>query len=183
MIKKKEPKELLIYSNDYSQENFEELRNCLFEEYKEDEAWCSPGDVPEDQIWEAYNSQSEIYWDDEKSRLEQFFDGTDVYLLKETIGRWDRDYEGGFIFTFFREMTKAWESCDCFKLSDRNGHFYIECTHHDGRNFFEVKKITAAGQKYLDNHRFDDRRKLHTNLFESSRYSRLPHYAKHVFGC
>lgn len=59
------------------------------------------------------------------------------------------------------------------------------CSHHDGTNLFEIKKMTDANVKYFERWEqtlFDKRSQeyVHDKIME--KYSTLPHFAHKVYG-
>lgn len=174
-------KERTIFDNyDF---DFDQSRESALEFWGEAYGWESADDIPDEEVYRYMQEQEDMDWEDEKSRMENFF-GNGTFLLMGTVGRWDGPAEGGFIFSSFNELCKAWKDCDYIRLYDVNGHFMIKCSHHDGTNYFEVKELTQSGKEYADRHDWDmSARELHTRLWKHSRYSRLLHYAHRVFGC
>ena len=85
----------------------------------------------------------------------------------------------------FEEMlNKAAKDCDYIHLYDKNGHLYLKCSHHDGTNYYEIKKVTDRGVEYLANWKdnWDDNRTeqyVHNQIME--RYSVLPHFGHKVY--
>lgn len=143
-----------------------------------------------DAIWDLCYEYDETYWDDAKTEMESFFDKSDTpWLAVGTVGRWNGTFAGGFVFNTFDElMRKIGKDCDYFNFTDENGHFYMVCSHHDGTNSIEVKRLTKAGERLLENwnYRYDKRysfseRVLHQKLFNA--YSTLPRFASEVYGC
>ena len=64
-------------------------------------------------------------------------------------------------------------------------YLYLDCTHHDGTNSYEIKKLTDKGIAYLSNYEnnWDGTRSLqyvHDKIMES--YSVLPNFAHKVYG-
>lgn len=134
----------------------------------------------ESQIWDEIYEQDEYNWNEIRQKLTAFFSGSQ-WLLIGTIGRWNGEYEGGFTFSSFDEMwRKATEDCSYFDIYDKNGHLYIDCSHHDGNNHYEIKKITARGEEYLSRNMYMDPRQLHKRLFD--RYSSLPNFVHSIYG-
>lgn len=145
-------------------------------------------DPSESEIWDEVYTMDEENWADEKEQLEKFFNDGSTWLLTGVIELWRGKYPGGFLFHTFEEMwTKATKDCDYFHLYDENGHFYIKCSHHDGTNFYEIKRLTKKGEIYYDNWNYGTRpdtrteQQVHKKLMEC--YSTLPHYANKVWGC
>ena len=88
----------------------------------------------------------------------------------------------------FQEMiTKAGKDCEYFHYYDVNGHFYLRCSHHDGTNLFEIRKVTEKGMDYYERWEsapYTDKRSerdIHKALID--RYTVLPNYAHEVWGC
>ena len=107
--------------------------------------------------------------------------------MRGTNGRWNGTFEAGTIFTDFMDMYReAMTDCDYVHLYDENGHFYMQCSHHDGTNYYEIKKLTDKGIDYLENWEgnWDDKRSeryIHDQIMK--RYSTLPNFAHKVYGC
>lgn len=185
MKKIREGQERIIYNDwDYLTTEYEnEIREFCFEEYAEDHGWQSVEDVPESFLWNVINDCRNMEWEDAEGCLKDFFDN-EIFLCRGTVGRWNGDFDAGNIVYSFDELADAWRDCDYIKLYDINGHFYIEATHHDGTNCFEVKKVTEAGAEYIDNHYWNySDRELHERLFNNSHYTHLPHFANSIYGC
>lgn len=179
---KKIPKRRLIYSNFYGEMYTEDdARECIYDN-DFDEQYETKEDIPDNDIWKELAFMEEIGWEDESCMLRDFFDGAE-WILQGTFGLWWGRPRGGFTFDSFEEMTNAWNKCDYIRLYDENGHFYIDAAHHDGTNYYEVKRLTDKGIEYLSNHAYDCEEEVHDILFSSNFYSALPHYANNVFGC
>lgn len=139
-----------------------------------------------DEIWEEIYLQDSFNWDDEKERLENFFaEGT--WILRGINEFWYGRKEAGIIFTDFMDMfNKATTDCDYVHIYDENGHLFLKCSHHDGTNFYEIKKVTDKGIDYIDRWKdnWNDKRTeeyIHDRVME--KYSTLPHFAHTVYGC
>lgn len=102
-------------------------------------------------------------------------------------GLWYGNRAAGTIFDDFGQMfATTTQDCDYWKIYDVNGHLYLECSHHDGTNHFEIKRITNKGVAYLKNweSNWSDKRSeqyVHEKIM--SRYSVLPRFAEKVYGC
>lgn len=173
-------KEIVIYDNYDLLGTYEEVAKANLKEQGNE----NPSDST---IWDEINWLDNIDWNTEKEFLEDFFNNGCTWILQGTNGRWNGVYRAGTIFSDFAKMLQqATKNCDYMKIYDKDGHFFIEATHHDGINFYEVKKITEKGEKYLQNWEedYDDKRSeeyVHTQLM--NRYSVLPRFAKTVYGC
>lgn len=172
-----------IYSNYYSSEAEDEAREFLFTEYNEDNKWKTLDDIPDNEVFEELSFEDEANWDDAKEQLESFFDGHGYFLLQGTCGRWNGQRRGGYIFNSFKELANAWQDCDYIEIYDENGHFNIKCSHHDGDNYYEVKRLSYRGYDYADNHYSESDEVIHDKLWNSNFYTSLPHFTHVVYGC
>lgn len=178
----REPVVRTIYDNYnlWNDSNVKEAKEVLLERDGNE----NPSD---NDIWDELNDEDNINWKEEKYELLKFFDDGSTWILRGTNGRWDGSHEAGTIFTDFMEMfNKAMKDCDYVKLYDENGHFYFQCSHHDGTNCYEIKKLIENGIKYLENWEYDwndkrSERYIHDQIMK--RYSVLPHFAHKVYGC
>lgn len=171
-----------IFNNYYSREAEAEARQYLFDEYVEKNGWQSINDVPDNEVWDEMWFREEVEWDDAVAELKEFFND-EYFLVYGSFGGWRGRQPAGKVITRFEELGAAWRDCDYINLYDENGHFYIECSHHDGNNYYEVKKLTDKGVEYLDSGLNWHDKDAHEKVFNCNLYSALPHYAHRVFGC
>ena len=175
--------ERIIYNNynlweDYS----DDTRAFLAEENPEEE-------ITDNSIWEEIYFQDNLNWEDEHKRLKDFFTGHGYFMIRGYMGRWDGRRAAGYVFDDFDDMFyKAVKDCDYIKLWDENGHFYLKCSHHDGTNLFEIKRINYKAYEFIDNwaYSWDDDRteaEIHSIVWNSNFLSSLPHFAHTVYGC
>lgn len=171
----KKGKERIIYSNyDLWERYSEDIIETIEDEYSEYDVWNTIYDIDADD------------YSDELDRMKDFFsDGT--YIIFGSIGRWDGDRTGFDVFCDFDDAyNKAIKDCEYIKIYDVNGHFYIECSHHDGTNFYEIKKLTDAGVNYYENWEYNWNDKRSNSYIKEklvNKYSVLPRYAEKVYGC
>lgn len=170
---KKEAKKRMLYSS--VNEDFERVKQWM-----EENSDHMPTD---EEVWDEIHELAQQDWEDFTYEFEDFFnDGN--FVLQGTVGRWDGTYGGGYTFETFRGLCKAFSGCDYVEIYDCNGHLYIDCSHHDGSNHFEIRMLTERGRDFANrNCDYMDDRTLHTKLMDSSNYSKLPHAAHTVFGC
>jgi hypothetical protein len=174
----KKAAERIIYNNyDLWEDYAEDAREILTENGEE---------ITDEKIWDQIDFQNEINWEDAQGALTDFFDGENWILFGYT-GRWDGNYKAGCVFDDFMKMFyTAAKDCDYVKFWDENGHFYLMCSHHDGTNTYEIRKITDRGSEYLKNWEYnwsDSRTEEYIHDQIIKRYSTLPHFAHKVYGC
>ena len=173
MMNKK--RERIIFDNYYSDERYNDAATFLLDEYGKEEGWKNIEDVPDEKIFEEMNFEEGYRWESFQEIFEAFFD-KEMFLLRGTVGRWDGPADGGFIFSSLSELSKAWSDCDYIKIYDVNGHLYIQCSHHDGTNYYEVRQLTDKGVDYVYNHEnYMYPRQLHDKLWDNHFLCKLPH--------
>lgn len=61
----------------------------------------------------------------------------------------------------------------------------LKCSHHDGTNCYEIKKVTQAGIDYYKARDDECWRNeiIHERTFATNRLTGLPHFAHTVYGC
>ena len=169
----------VLYSNYYGWISKDEIRQYLWDcEYIDhlDEA-------TDDMIYDTMYELERMYWDDISYELKHFFDKGDAWLLTGSIGRWDGNYRGGYIFNTFEEFCKCLEDCAYVEITDNKGHLEIKCSHHDGTNFYEVKRVSDFGCEWYDNHSWDMyEEELHAKMWNNNFMTSLPHFARDVYG-
>ncbi|MDO5397553.1 MAG: hypothetical protein Q4G33_06460 [bacterium] len=171
---------MTIYNNYYSGEVYNNTAELLLEEYGEDNGWKSVSDIPDTEVYDEMNFQDEFAWAEVSRNMEQFLQSR-ICLVRGTVGTWMGPEDAGKIINSFSELADAWRDCHYISITDERGHLYIEASRHDGTNHFELKVLTEAGAEYADRHYYDmSDRALHDRLWKSSKYSRLPRYAKSV---
>lgn len=137
-------------------------------------------------IWNEIYDMSYSEWDNTFYELEDFFDGR-TWIAFGCCDLWNGSKDAGTIFTDFEKFFyKAIKDCNYWKIYDVNGHLYFECSHHDGTNFYEIKRLTEKGVQYIENweYNWNDTRTeqyVHNKLVE--KYSTLPRYAEKMWGC
>ena len=142
-------------------------------------------DITDNMLIEERYHLEEIYWDDLKYHLERFFEKGNAWLLTGSIGRWDGNYRGGYIFNTFEEFCKCLEDCAYIEITDNGGHLEIKCSHHDCTNHYEVKRVSDFGYEWYNNHGcyMYDEEKVHTKMWNNNFMTNLPHFARDVYGC
>ena len=180
--------EITLYSNYYSSEREQATREFIFDSRADDNPdWETADDISDEEVWEEMDFENSINWDDFQRELEKFFEGQTL-IVSGTVGRWDGTFDAGKVIGY-NELYKCWSDCDYVEFTDRDGHFHINASHHDGNVHFEVKVLTDKGVERYSNWEYDWRtnapteREIHEKLFEDSHYTHIPHFAKKVYGC
>lgn len=181
----KKAKERIIYDNYDLDPLFEGQREIM----REDDS-----DVSDDTVWACVYDIDHEYFNDAIDELKKFFSTEDhvpyraTFIIFGSVGRWDGTSTGFDTFRgedFASAFDKATKDCDYIKVWDENGHLYMEGTHHDGTNCYEIKRLTERGEIYLENwdYAINDKRSSRYVLDQLVRhYSTLPRFAEKVYG-
>ncbi len=173
-------KETILYDSYYSYEKENDARQYLFAEYGDEENWNSPQDIPESRVFREIEQQDDIAWDEIKFELEILFKN-DYFLLTGYCGTWHGNMEGGKFINTLSELLQVMQHLDDFRIIDRNGHFIIEGSHHDGSDRYELKRLTRKGYKLANNNYFANTKELHNTIMKNNLFSGLPHFAQKVY--
>ena len=171
----------VIYNNVYDENEYEETKRYVFEEYAYEEGWQTLEDVPESFIQREFEAQEETDWDRFEEEMRKLLQ-KNCYLITGTCGRWDGPAEGGAFIQKFSDLRKVIGHLDYLKIFDKNGHLLISGYHHDGFDSYEMKKLTKKGYDYARSYGFDHDRKLHSTIMKSNFLSALPRLSKEIYG-
>lgn len=174
-------KDITIFDNYYDCEREKDVREYLFDEYADENEWKSPNDIADEDVQEEIDREDSDDWDNLCVELRKMF-SKNVYLLTGTCGRWDGPAMGGRFIHSLNDMLRCIEHLDYIRIYDRNGHFYIHGSHHDGCDDYELKRLTNKGYELANNNYFAHDRKLHETIMHNNLYSALPKYAQEVYG-
>ncbi|MDE5639177.1 MAG: hypothetical protein K2I47_05215 [Odoribacter sp.] len=106
-------------------------------------------EVTEYNIWTEIYRLDEGCWEEVRRQLATFFQGR-MWLLYGYVMRWNGRQRAGFVFTSFWEMfQKATKDQEHVHIFEQGNRMFLECLHHDGTNFYEIRKITEKGCSYL----------------------------------
>lgn len=140
-------------------------------------------EVTESMIDELRWDEDAIEWENVKCELVEYFKNKTVIFFG-TLGLWYGRTAGGKTGNFENLLMDALEDCAYVKIYEKNDRMFLECSHHDGTNEFEIKIITERGKQYLENWEYsNDKRTLkdvHTQIIK--RYSKRPQFCKNAWG-
>lgn len=135
-----------------------------------------------DDVWEYINSQSDLDWQDFMEAFEECLK-EDYYIATGTCGLWYGRVAGGKVINGINDFYSLLKDCDYIKITDNNGHLMVKCSHHDGTNYYELKKLNCKGVEFYENNDYKyDRKEMCEKLF-TSRYSKLPRLFERIYGC
>ena len=170
-----------VFYNDMDAKSFDETKEYLFENYAEEEGWLSKDEIPDSVVFHEMELMQRSEWDDFMADIEHLF-AKDSFLLTGTCGRWNGPAEGGKFVTTKDELLDCIKHLDLIKFYDTDGHFYIRGYHHDGSDFYEMKKLTKKGYELASRNYFAIDRQLHQTIMNCNIYSSLPRVATRLYG-
>lgn len=138
--------------NDYYDAEIEKLaREDLFSEYGEEEGWESPEDVPDERVSDYINHNNDVAADDLDYEMDKFFKEYEKFVISGEVGLWNGRHSGADVIVNKNDLWKYFKDCENFNFyEDENGDLCIECSHHDGNNFFVVRPISDRGYEELE---------------------------------
>ena len=179
---KKESKKHIIYSSDPYNFNEDEMRESWLET-AEVNNWEIPENGPsDDELWQEWYDQNERDWDDIESEV-KYHDERGSYLIIASLGLWNGRFDGGKIINGYlnRVIRACFEDYNKVYWQDKN--LKVEATHHDGTNYFIIKKLTDRGIEFYNNHCYDyDDRTMHQKLFKDAHYSHSVDFFARIYG-
>ena len=171
----------IFYDNYYDSKVFNETKQELFDRYAEEENWAVIENVPDERVFEEMSEQDDIAWQDFQYELKKAMEGKH-FILTGTCGRWDGRKSGGTFVNSISELLRHFEHLEYIKFYDLEGHFFIEGSHHDGDDLYELKRLTDKGYKYADKCNFARDRQLHDKLCNCHFFTALPRFGKLIYG-
>lgn len=117
------------------------------EEVKNDMLECGYDEeyITEDTLFEFWHDECLYWWEDIDAQLYNLLDG-EKHIVYGEVERWNGQYSGANISDDWKEswysMTK---DCDYIELYVEDGDLKVKCSHHDGTNFFTIRKLNEEG--------------------------------------
>lgn len=170
---------MIIYDN-YDLDSYKENAIEYFKEFYEEEP------TEEELLSEIY-AEMNMDWEDIATELSNYFQN-DMLIVTGTLGLWNGNFDGGEIFENWESaILSMMKDCDFCRIEDNNGELCVQCSHHDGTNYFIVRKLTSRGYNLYDkwNYDYDDNRTerdIHNIIMKSNLFSNRPYVAKNIYG-
>lgn len=165
----KKDKKVTLYSNEFDSEHYEAARQFLLE---------ASGEEPTDsEIFEELYVEDDINWDDFKIKYKEYFN-TNNFVVRANLGRWCGRFESGKIMTGgWKDFLRVIQNYDYLEIVDNNGHLEIVGTHHDSRDYLEIRELTRKGDEYADGYHYDKSEPEDAQAVWNNFHSRLPRLA------
>lgn len=135
--------DFVLFNNYDVSAAYEDAKQFLFERDDID------GNITESDIWEEVAFNEQMYWNDVTEQLKNFMAGK-KFIIVGTNGLWNGNVDIAVIIDNYDDLRKAWKDCDYINIYEANGHLYIQSSHHDGNNHYELRELTERGIGYLE---------------------------------
>ncbi len=170
-------KDIIYYEDYFDDKQYEEVKQDLFNNNAETYGWKTKDDVPDEMVFETL---TEIYREDwyllAAALKEEFKSG--CFILMGTNGRWYGPVECGSFIQSFQDLMRGLKHLDSLKIYEHKGHFYIEGSHHDGMDKYELKRLTNKGIQLAEKHDYAHNKQQHKTIMSYNFFSALPHFNK-----
>ena len=165
----KKSRKVTLYSNEITEEKIEDARQYLLDEN---------GEEPTDsEVMSLVYSDEDFNWYDFKNICKKYFD-THNFVVKASLGRWNGRFDSGKILTGgWDDFCGIIQNYDNIEIVDNNGHLEIIGTHHDSRDYFEIRELTRKGDEYADGYHYDKSESEDAEAVWNNFHSRLPRLA------
>ena len=165
----KKDKKVTLYSNEFDSERYEAARQFLLEESGEE--------LTDNEIFEELCVEDDINWDVFEREYKEYFN-TNNFVVRANLGRWCGRFESGRIMTSgWKDFLRVIQHYDYLEIVDNNGHLEIVGTHHDSRDYFEIRELTRKGDEYADGYHYDKSESEDAQAVWNNFRSRLPRLA------
>ena len=169
-----------FYDDYWYDEHYEEIREDLFNGQMED-YWQTIADVPDEAVDEGISFRRSSDWYEFKKDLDRLMT-EDVFLVTGTCGRWDGPCACGQFVYNADDLMKGLSHLDYLNFYEVEGRFYIDGSHHDGYDHYELRVLTEAGLKYARDNWFEHDRELHEVIIQCEAYSQPPNFVRKITG-
>lgn len=161
--------------------NFDRVKEMLINGYNEDNPNSQGEWEPtEEEIYNEIDKTEELLYNVFENEMSEFI-GDETFILRGTVETWQGHFSAGFIFDSYEQFSRVFYDEAYNRIYDVGGEFIIQIAHHDGINYFKIRKLNKKGYEYYQDHYFDDDKVLHDTLVDD-RYSSLPNFAHKMYG-
>lgn len=171
----------VLYDNTDLTEIYDDVKARLFDEKGEERGWESAEDIPTLELDTEVYFYDSVIWEDFFEDLQHLFD-RECFLITGTCGRWNGPQQGGKFIRSASELMSCLRHLDALKFYDEGGHLKIDGYHHDGKDHYELRRLTPKGYELASRNYFVNDRRLHEAIFNCNIYSTLPRMAERLYG-
>ena len=163
---------MLIYSNDLFK-NYDTMEQVKKEMVEFDEDERSVDDISDSEAYDYFYTIDEQNYEqlmEDMKRLDK--ESSSHWVVKASLGLWDGRYAGGRVFDSLRSAIRTvMNDVDYVDIEeDERGNVTVTGHHHDGTNYYTLRRLNKAGEEAYDRTPYEQNRKVVERLFKP-RYS------------
>lgn len=172
----KKVKSIVLFDN-YNNYDFEDMKKSLAELNERDIE-----SISDDEVWDSIREEENKMFSIAKLDLKEMFGDNEKVIARGTCGIWRGKFDAIKIFDNIEKALYACiKDCDYIKIEIEGKKVKVSSSHHDGSNYFEIKKVTEMGEKMYDNWNYQYRSRLQglseyeilEKIWNNSHYSHL----------
>ena len=134
-------KTIILYDNTNYLAIFDEVKKFLFDTYADVYNWQTINNVPENMVYDEIKEYDYRLWSNFYDNLDDMLNET-TYILTGTCRKYNGLLEYRKFIHCTDELLDSISHLDKVRFYDENGHLKISGYHHDGEDFYELKKLT-----------------------------------------
>ncbi len=170
-------KDIIYYEDYFDDKQYEEVKQDIFNNNAETYGWKTKDDVPDEMIFETLIDIYREDWNLLAAALKEEFK-SGCFILMGTCGTWHGAVECGSFIQSFQDLMRGLRHLDSLKIYEHKGHFYIEGSHHDGTDKYELKRLTNKGIQLAEKYDYAHNKQLHKTIMNYNFFSSLPRFNK-----
>ncbi len=174
-------KEIIFFDSTDDSKLFDDMREFLFDAYAQENGWKTKADIPEEYVWNEVCCHLHNEYTDFINEFDHYLT-CNVCILQGVCVRWNGPMDCGSFIRSYEDIRSGIDHLEYIKFYEKNGHFYIEGSHHDGYDKYELRQLTAKGIALAERHWFAQDRQLHNKIMQNSNYSRRAMVARTIYG-
>ena len=163
---------MLIYSNDLFK-NYDSMEAIKEEMVEFDEDERPADDISDDEAYDYFHNVDELNWEQVTEGLKKVDkESSSHWVVRASLGLWDGRFAGGRIFNSLESAIRAMMSdMDYVDIEeDERGNVTVTEHHHDGTNYYTLRRLNKAGEEAYDRTPYERNREVVERLFKP-RYS------------
>lgn len=147
----KKVKSIVLFDN-YNGYDFEDMKKSLAECNE-----CDIKSITDNEVWDAISEEEDEMYSNAKWELKSIFGDNEKVIVCGSCGTWRGKFDAMNIFDNIEKALYACvKDCDYIKIEVEGRKVKVKSSHHDGTNYFEIKKVTDKGKRLYDNWNYQD---------------------------
>ena len=126
-------------------------------EYSDYVEYCKANNIEPDEedsvdYWEYVGDMQRYYYEEELINIKHSDDMDKPCIITGSLGLWNgrKTVWATYSKDIVSAIKKCFGSCDDLVVTFKNGVYNCKAMHHDGTNYFEIRKLTNSGIKAVE---------------------------------